>query len=484
MKKLIILLVVLIVGFTLTGCLKSDKLEENKITAPVPTNLEIDGTWEVTAQYSIVDNKLEQVKDIKKPMITVSNNLVIIGDMEVNKPNFKFKRVIKKDYLPNAFDSVVNDVPLQDGFMNIVTISDNTNLYIDFILENQNEAYIYAVGNLLKVKRISSSLSPEQVKEMNTGNSGQQVSAEEKDTGVLLGFRTPTLVNEDGSVTYSKYKTLWLNMSDGKIAKPIWLDGLLLPRANGTFSQIDVFNQDISGSNEQVLEITNHNKNGTPVVEKSIMPTANYREITFVGKDYIGTEYKNKNALGDEYKLSTIDNINSATSLDMLSLFGSKGQDAYLNSREQFIDSKPSFVLDKYDLQEYSPSDITMFRKNGKWILNGRIDSDTVGVNDLSFGINISPVGALVNYDYLPISWNKIKQIEPKATDAFACPNSNLLLILTDNSIEVYELQKGEIAPKSVMTIPIENGDVPVMAEWATGDFVSLWNKTIEEKNK
>ncbi|MGL5633725.1 MAG: hypothetical protein ACRCX8_04120 [Sarcina sp.] len=484
MKKIIILLVVLIIGFTLTGCLKSDKLEENKITAPVPNNLEIDGTWEVTAQYNIVDNKLEQVKDIKKPMITISNDLVVIGDMEVNKPNFKFKRVIKKDYLPNAFDSVVSKVPLEDGFMNIVTISDNTNLYIDFILENQNEAYIYAVGNLLKVKKVSSSLSPEQVKDMNTENYSQQVVATEKDTGILLGFRTPTLINADGVVTYSKYKTLWLNMADGKLAKPIWLNGILLPRSNGTFSRINVFNQESDGENQQVLEVINHNKNGTPVTEKNVMPADDYREITFVGKGYIGTAYKNKNALGEEYKISTIDNINTNTSLDMLSLFGSKGQEAYLNSREQFIDSKPNFVLNKYDLQEYSPSDITMFRKNGKWVLNGRIDSDTVGVNDLSFGINISPIGTLVNYDYLPVSWNKIKQIEPKATDAFACPNSNLLLILTDNNIEVYELQKGVIAPKSMLTISIENGDVPVMAEWATGDFVSLWNKTIEEKNK
>ncbi|MGL4763358.1 MAG: hypothetical protein ACRC6T_14235 [Sarcina sp.] len=484
MKKIIVLIIALVVAIGLTGCFKSDKLEENKIMAPVPKNIQVDGTWEITKEYTIGDNNtVKTVNEIKKPIVSISNGVAIVGNMEIDKPNFKFKRVVKDNYLPKAFNSIVKDVPVNDGYMNIITISDNTNLYVDFIMKNDNEAYIYAVGDLFVVKKINSSLNANEVKDTMAGST-TAVAKDKKNSGILLGLKKPATVNEDGVVSSASYETLWLRMINGKLQEPVKMKGLVIPRINGTFSYANTSDSISNGKSVQTLEIINHNKNGTPVVEKNVLPSAKNREVTFIGKDYIGFEFAGSNNLGDEYKISTLDNLNSTKGLDMKSLFGTKGENQYLSSREQFIDSKPSFILDKYDLKDTNSGDITMFRKNARWVVEGRIDSNTVGVNDLSFGVDISPVGTLVNYDSLPVSWNKLKEIDPNITDAFSSPSESFVVALNKKSIDVYELKDGKIEAQPSQTIDLGKDEVAIMGEWATGDFVPLWNKAVEERNK
>lgn len=485
MKKIVVLLIALVVAVGLTGCFKSDKLEENKIMAPVPKNIQVDGTWEVTQEYTIGDNDtVKKVDEIKKPIVTISNNVAIVGNMEIDKPNFKFKRVEKNSYLPKAFNNIVKDVPVDDGYMSIITISDNTNLYVDFILKNDNEAYIYAVGDLFVVKKINSNISADEVRNSINASEKAPVEVGNSNSGVLLGLKTPAVINSEGGVTPASYQTLWIRMVNGKLQEPVRLNGLVIPRMNGTFSYADTKDSIVNGKSVQTLEVINHNKNGTPVVEKNVMPSSENREITFIGKDYIGFEFAGSNNLGDEYKITTLDNINSPKGLDVESLFGNKGVSQFTSSRNQFIDSKPSFVLDQYDLNDDDMGDITMFRKNARWVLESRLDSKTIGVNDLSFDVNISPVGTLVNYDSLPVSWNKLKEVDSNITDAFSSPDGKFIIAINKNSLDVYEIKDGKLSVEPIQTINLNKDEVAVMGEWATGDFVSLWNKAVEERNK
>lgn len=484
MKKIVVLLIALIVAVGLTGCFKTDNLEENKIMAPVPKNIQVDGTWEITQEYTIGDNNtIKKINEIKKPMVTISNNMAIVDNIEIDNPNFKFKRVEKNNYLPKVFNDIVKDVPLENGYMNIITISDNTNLYIDFILKNDNEAYIYTAGNLFVVKKINSNKGDNQIKNDIKDPEKSSNATKNSSCGILLGLKTPAKINEDGSITKASYQTLWIRMKNGKVDEPIRIKGLLIPRANGTFSYANIKNDVIDGKSVQTLEIVNHNKNGTPVIEKNVVPSSRNREITFIGKDYIGFEFTGSNNLGDEYKINTLDNINTSKGLNIESLFGDKGENQYLNSRKQFIENKPSFVLDQYNLKDIDTGNITMFRKNARWVVEGNLDSDTVGVNDLSFDINISPVGTLVNYDSLPVSWNKLKEVDPNITDAFGSPDGKFIVAINKNSLSIYELEDGKLNIKPIDTIDINNDEVAIMGEWATGDFVSLWNKAVEERN-
>lgn len=481
MILLVTLVTLVIAAITFAGCFKGDNLDENKIMAPVPNNLDIYGTWEVTSEYAVGSNDtLKNVDNIKKEYIVISKNNVIVGDMNIDNPVFKFKRVSKDTYLPNAFDSVVKDIPLDSGYMNIISISDNTNLYIDFIIKNKDEAYIYAFGDLLQIKRVSNStqIAPE------SATSSSTTAKVSQNSGVLLGMKTPAILDGTNVIKSASYKTYWISMVDGKLKDTEILNGIVLPRINGTFSDVNTSDKVLNGKSIQNMEVVNYNKNGSKTVEQNDKPLSDNRQITFASKDYLGMEYYNPTSNDTEYNISTIDSINSGKILSITSLFGSNGEKQYNASKQQFIDGQPSFVIDKYNLKASTSNDITMFRKNGKWVVESNIESDIVGVNDLSFDVNVSPVGTLVNYDSLPVSWNKIRQIDDNATDAFASPSGNFIVIVNNNSIEIHEMDNGNINKNSIRTIPIDKGEVPVMGEWATGDFVSLWNKSVEEKIK
>lgn len=479
MKKIVIVVVaiLIILAAVFTGCFKTNNLEENKITAPTPNNLQVYGTWMVTAEYRInSNNKLEKINNEKTTIINISKQQATFGDIDIDNPGFKFKRVSEKEYLPKEFASVLTDIPSNNGYINIETISDNTNVYLDFILKNQNEGYIYALGELVAIKRIESNLSTEV-----TTNQTQEVQA--KSSGILLGMKCPTVIEDNKIIKNASYKTYWISMNDGKLEPIKTLTGLLLPRANGTFSNINVINTDTDNNSMQDLKVINYNKNGTKTIQNSMIPINENRQITFVAKDYLGFEYYNTTKNDTNYCITTIDNINSNQTLDIKSLFGEEGQKQYEESKDRLVNSTPNFVINKYDTSTLTPNQITMIRKNGKWVVDGILDSKITGVNDLDFEIPISPVGKLVNYDKLPLNWNKIKQVDSNAIDAFASPTGNFIVILDKKSIKIYNMQNGQIEKQPIKNISIENGERPVMGEWAIGDFVSVWNKVVDEKN-
>lgn len=479
MKKIVMLLIAFIIAaIAFTGCFKGDNLEENKIIAPEPSNLSIYGSWQITNEYKISANdKLEEVKNPKSVVINISKQSAVFGDVSIDNPNFKFKRVKEADYLPKDFDSVVNDVPSNDGYMDVVTIANNTNLYLDFIAKNNDEGYIYVLGDLVKVKRIDSNQS-------NVSQNSSHVANENetKNSGILLGMKVPAVIEDNKVVKSATYKTYWISMKDGEVQDYHEMEGLMLPRVNGTFSDIDVTDKNVSGKDMQSLNVVNYNKNGSKTVESSVVPIQENRQLTFAGKDYLGMQYYDPAKNDTQYAITTIGNINANKNLDVTSLFGATGEKQYENSRQRFVDSNPSFVINKYNLNTLSPSDITLVRRNGKWILESNIESDVAGINDISFDIPIAPVGTLVNYDSLPFNWNKIKQIDSKATDAFASPAGNLLIIIDKDSINLYKMSNGTVNPKILESIPINEGQTPVMAEWAVGDFTALWNKSVEER--
>ena len=84
----------------------------------------------------------------------------------------------------------------------------------------------------------------------------------------------------------------------------------------------------------------------------------------------------------------------------------------------------------------------------------------------------------IVNYDELSVSWSSIKANIPEAIDAFTAPNNDMALIVTKNQIYVYAIVNSKLGDKPIKKISIEEGETVVMAEWATADFVSKWEKS------
>ena len=127
-----------------------------------------------------------------------------------------------------------------------------------------------------------------------------------------------------------------------------------------------------------------------------------------------------------------------------------------------------------------SEDNFTLERRNGNWTLKGRLN---LGDRYEEFPIGLSPVGKLVNYDELHVTWDSIKERVPMALDAYTSPNKDLLIVVTGNFLMIYTIENGEISEKPVKKIDIKKGESVIMVEWATGGYVARWEKSFNQLN-
>ncbi|MFR5267054.1 hypothetical protein [Clostridium sp.] len=487
MKKLIGFMLVIISAISLMGCLGNDEVGENKIKAPALNTMSAEGVWEIVEEYTVKENnQLEKVEKIEKPLVSISAKEVDVQKTEIENPKFKFKKVDKEQYLPKEFNSIIKGIKEENKLIDVISISDNTNLYIDFIKENENRAYLYTVGKLLVIEKVAESSKHETKSNIDS----TIVNLEKKkgqDSGVLLGIKEPGTILEDGEIKEASYKTIWIYSDEGKIQTPKVIDGLLLPRANGGFSDINMSSTTIKGEKVQKLNVVNQNKSGK--IEENKKHTNNiYREITFVGKDYIGLQYYdelNKGNVFNKYKIIPVDGIENNKGLSIEDLYGEKGIEAYTNSRKKFISTKEPEFKENYDIEKMDMDNITMKRKNGKWVVEGNLNSRALGVEDTEFDLDLVATGTLVNWDSLPLSWNNIKELAPSTKDTVSSPIGDFMITLNEDSLNIYDISNLENIGKPIMVYPIKTGSSIVMSEWATGDeFVTAWDKVVDSKRK
>ena len=116
----------------------------------------------------------------------------------------------------------------------------------------------------------------------------------------------------------------------------------------------------------------------------------------------------------------------------------------------------------------------------GHWFFKGRINyliDDEFHYADYS--INIIPPSKLVIYDDLKISWTYIKDKVPEAIDAFTSPLGDIAVVMTKNEIIIYGIIRGEMEDMPLRRIDLKDNETVIMAEWATGDYVDNWSKTL-----
>lgn len=141
----------------------------------------------------------------------------------------------------------------------------------------------------------------------------------------------------------------------------------MLPRANGGFSDINMSSTTTKGEKVQNLNVVNQNKSGK-IEENKKHANDGYREITFVGKDYIGLQYYdelNKDNDFNKYKIIPVDGIENNKGLSIEDLYGEKGIEAYANSRKKFISTKEPEFKENFDIEKMDMGNVTMKERTG-----------------------------------------------------------------------------------------------------------------------
>lgn len=494
MKKTLYLMLLLILATLAIGCNKSKGEDTMAIKSPTNNSLDIYGTWGIKS-IKIFDEEINIFTDldiISDKQIEFTNDRIDLIDNVYMNPSYKLK-VVKKDYIL-SYESNLKIEPFMDGKerMDVISIISENDMISEFILVEKDKGYIIYMGALIEVYKISDNIvinTDEDIKNIEARDDFD-INYYDSEIGVMLALKKPRMLNEDGTFTSENYRTLWISFKDGKLMPVIEKENIIFPRLNGIWAlRNKVLETGIS--REEYFEVTS--------VEGKIISTYEpinkdvYKNITFIGNDYIGVEeyigedFKNIFA---KYGVIPIDNINSNSGLYIEELYSKDIINKYKIEYEKALENiyldngfdsdNNKFTSKVKESNDIDYSNFTVKRKDGKWGLVGNLGIINEEGKSEEYSINLRPNSKMLNYDSLTIPWKQLKGDIPFIRDAYISPNERIAVILFEDNLAIYEIKDKMLKGAPLANINIGNEEV-IMAEWSTGAYVEKWSKVFDD---
>ncbi len=121
-------------------------------------------------------------------------------------------------------------------------------------------------------------------------------------------------------------------------------------------------------------------------------------------------------------------------------------------------------------------------RRPGRWVVVARVECRREGapttIDEVELHVPLPT--ALVGHDALVPAWPAVRKAVPRATDAFASPGGDLVVVLTPGEAVAYRPVAGRLG-RALLHVPLEAGEAPVMAQWATGRHVARWTRELRQ---
>ncbi|QEK11886.1 hypothetical protein FQB35_05605 [Crassaminicella thermophila] len=483
MKKKGFFIIFFISIFILQGCVDINLDIGESIVAPKNKQIPIKGTWKIESYYKIEDySSKEEIKSLIGKTAIFSEDLVVLGEEVCEKPEYKIKNVNTKDFFLYAYKVNYKDLGFENKTIEVITITSKEKYFYDFIRVNENKLIVCIDDVFYYLSKISDVANDEMLCK-NT-----KIQLEPKNemflesnllrSGVLIGLSSK---NNDRKNEF--YRTLWIAAKNRKVYSILETPNLFVPRKSGFW---------IVGENRVKKDGYIHDylfaypleQNGKEKekIQKEYFKENIIRRILFVGNDYVATEFSKLDGIQrNRLQVLLIDNIKKNIGIKISDIAGDTGRDAYISSAEGYLTTLKKDEGSKL----YKPREdsFTLARRNGHWIMKGRLYyKESVSEDSfLEFNINMIPPYKIVHYDELYLSWNQIKEKVPKAIDGYTSPNKDLAIIVTKNTIYVYGLSNDKLSDKYIEKIDLKEGESVVMAEWATGSYVEKWNNVFED---
>jgi len=157
---------------------------------------------------------------------------------------------------------------------------------------------------------------------------------------------------------------------------------------------------------------------------------------------------------------------------------GVKASEHYLKMAQQAVSDNAEEQGDKsgcgVDLDDKG---WYIFRDKGRWLARGEIFIHRL-CGAVDFNLPATFTQAVGIHENALFSLSTLRKSVPEAKDAFWSPRHDLLVVMTDSEFRVFKPAGAKLGP-SVLTIPREELEVPVMAEWALGSSVARWSSEL-----
>lgn len=491
--RIVSVLVVILVFFQVIKTFRIDNT--GTLTPPINNEVPVAGTWQVkmVESFSKSDEDEGFMTQYISARASFSEEQAIIFTEKCDNPKYKYKSVSSaqfNEYNKN-FGMDLSNTKLSGQNAEIVSISSQEKHFYDLLLlGNQKMALIFAKGILYfeKTSNAFEDVTPSEQIALTDFNAPTERKGDSiTRSGVLLGIKSVESSTKDKVPTYS-YRTIWIAAQNKVLLPPREIEQLLVPRPTG-FWKIEITKEKIYGGEADKI-ITYPIENGQLKASRSsdLVNTAFYfgQNITFIGNDYISLEYVDKSSSQKVYMLKTVPiNKPSASRVTISDIYGEKAKDILIGSAKNYLQSS-NLSKEVQSLTKISDESFAVTRKNGHWIMKGRLDIDnnSKSGNFNDYNINLSPVPKLANYDQMNLTWSDVKLRHPDCKDIFVSPNDDIAVLVLDSELLVYTIKDHKSLDQNIGRINLGQGNSVIMAEWATGDYMDIWNRTVAKDSK
>ncbi len=492
MKKSFYLILILTFMIIFTSCNYNNDLSTgNKIVSPVNNSIPILGEWKVMNVKPQDISKLSTDKTWNNTIASFSTAIATLGNNYCKKPIYKTKIVDAESYLFSNYKGTPSYLDIKQKEIQIITITSENNFFYEFMKVDDNSIITNVDGMFLFLKKVSKNASASSSiasKMETTEEVDANDSSKSKKSGVLIGLRSIKKATSESSspidIDYS-YRTLWICFRNNTLDTINQTQNIFLPRMSGfwTLESTRIKNDDYLnafpfGTQAQTLSV----------------PTSTYvqsKAITFAANDYISIAktVQNSTSLESDVTFSSslqvlpIDNLNSKAAIKITQLTSTSGGTALKESAAAYANLQNNKSSSLKDVQD---DNWGVFRKNGHWILQGRLNymsADPKGV--LDFLVPIVAPKILIGYDDLSPSWSSIQEKVPDAVDAISSPNKDILITLSNTILSIYKLTNNQISPLPLAQVVLQaGGEKLIMDQWALGDYYTdSWTKSFNKNN-
>lgn len=483
MKRIACAVMMLFMMLSLTCCIPAEVRGGDKIVSPSNNQIPISGEWKVVkfvaGGYPGLTDE-EAGKWLGRTGIFDSRVAVFDEEICVG-PDYKVKNVDSSDYFLYQYKVNPDYVGIQDSKIQVVTVMSKDGFFYEFIKASEDSLIVNVDGVFFYLEKNSDSVDEKSIEEYmkkagRTDSTDKRSENRGANSGVLLGLRYYKKTGVKSSEGKWDYRTIWISSRDMVPGTIYGTQGLFVPRKSG-FWRVGVKNREEGRYNIDTLfayavgkETEEEDMEGGSYIENQNIQ----RTILYVGNDYVSTEYQKGEGPGSQpvFQVLPLDNIEHAMAVKISDIAGEGGVRA-LN--EGFI----SHMKDKDELSYTSPREesFALSRRNGHWIMKGRLNLTSGDVPYMDFNIKSIPPSNLVVYDELCLSWREIKERIPEAVDAYTSPNEDIAVIITGNAIWVYNISNRRLSEKLLKKIRLKEGETVVMAEWASGKYTDKWER-------
>jgi hypothetical protein len=505
MKKILSLFILVIILINLTACTDIDLSTATRITPP-KVGIPIYGNWKVVKYAFSAMSKMteEDAKEWIGQKAYFQEQKVVLPDDKCEKPEFKIKSVDTKTYLYNNYKSFMESLGINQNEIKVITITSNNNYFRDIIKIDDNMIVLIKEGVFFFLSKQANEdkISIHDTKNKKNLSSGKtQPHIRKYQSGLLLGlkyyktvdYKLP-YINGKNPILEPVYRTLWISY-DGSIQKVPELPFLLVPRRTG-FWKLDTKREITNNYGVDFLlagPIEKERKQEDTKV-RNIENTEfhDLKSINFVGNDYVcyerdsesGVKGSTQSFIDHSLEVVPLDTIYTGSEIPIVAskILGEKGIEALNSGAKSYL--RAISEEDKRLLKDTpSPTNFGVFRKNGKWLMRGRLNYLSVSEKNeyANFNVPIVTPENLVNYDSLFPSWEVIKQKVPSAVDGYTSPNKDIAVVLTNSKLLVYAIKDNILVNTPLSEIELKNSEVVVMSQWALDDYVKIWSEEVKK---